>query len=364
MISRGKSENLIYLFIWIIVLALPVFTLRGEANFNWTRVVTEWIRIFPFLLIFVLNNRLLVPALLFQKKHLQYLAFLTLAVVLISFLFDYTKVFLDYFMMNDPVPFRSPAPFDQPPGFDRMPPPREELEHLAFWGRSIDRIVFSYLVAGFNTAVKLVFRSQEEEKKIEEQKKIHLQTELSFLRQQISPHFFMNTLNNIHALIDIDTNQAQVAVIKLSKLMRYLLTESQQGKAPIKDEFDFLNSYIDLMRLRYSDRVKISVELNVEKPEKKIPSLLFVSLVENAFKYGVSYSKPSFITIWSKTTNEELIFSVKNSISPEKSLEPGTGVGLENLRKQLSLIYGSNFKFEVQEIEEVYQVLLQIPLEK
>ena len=174
----------------------------------------------------------------------------------------------------------------------------------------------------------------------------------------------MNTLNNIHALIDIDTNQAQVAVIKLSKLMRYLLTESQQGKAPIKDEFDFLNSYIDLMRLRYSDRVKISVELNVEKPEKKIPSLLFVSLVENAFKYGVSYSKPSFITIWSKTTNEELIFSVKNSISPEKSLEPGTGVGLENLRKQLSLIYGSNFKFEVQEIEEVYQVLLQIPLEK
>lgn len=362
MISKKHRENLIYLSIWLTVFALPVFTLRGESNFSWERVIIEWFRILPFLLIFILNNNGLVPFFLFRKKNLQYLLILTIAVVLISLLFDNFRHIQEYLMPERPPHFGNNDLFDRPPPpGKRMPKP--EPYSLSIMGRLIDRIIISYLVVGFNTAVKFVFKHQEEEKKQEEQKKIHLQTELSFLRQQISPHFFMNTLNNIHALIEIEASHAQAAIIKLSKLMRYLLTESQQGKAYIKDEFDFLNSYIDLMRLRYSDRVKISVDLNIDDARKKIPTLLFVSLVENAFKYGISYSKPSFITIWAKMQNNKLIFNVKNSKSPEKSLESGTGVGLENLRKQLSLLFGANFSFEIQETDEIFNVQLQIPLE-
>jgi hypothetical protein len=355
-----KNENLIYMLIWLMVLALPVFTLRGEQNFNWTRVLLEWVRISPFLLVFILNNNILVPRFLLQKKQTKYIIYLSVTIVCIAFLFDYTRYLKDYLIPEGPQPFNGNWPFDQPPGPGDHLPHRPEMGHLSLWARVFDRVIFSFLVVGFNTAVKLIFRRHEEEKNSEEQQKIHLQTELSFLRQQVSPHFFMNTLNNIHALIDIEKGQAQEAVIQLSHLMRYLLTGSQSGTAVLKDELDFLHSFINLMRLRYSERVEITVDLDVDHPERKIHPLLFVALVENAFKYGVSYSKPSAISIQAKTSNNELTFSVKNSKFQEAT-ESGTGLGLENLRKQLALLYGTNFSLEIHETANSYHVELKIP---
>ena len=121
-------------------------------------------------------------------------------------------------------------------------------------GRFFDLIIISFLVVGFNTAVKFVFRRQEEEQNIEEQKKIHIQTELSFLKQQISPHFFMNTLNNIHALVDISPEEAKEAIIRLSGLMGYMLYESQTEKISVQKEMDFVRSYVELMRIRFHQR--------------------------------------------------------------------------------------------------------------
>lgn len=354
---RKNKENIIYLLISLFVLLMPVFILRNEQQLTTPRIIMEWIRILPFFFIFIFNNAVLVPVYLFKKKQAQYFVFLTISIIVIACLGDFTRYF------NEFIRFEVSSSPNIAPNFDNLSPPIKSGGEFSPWQRITDTIILGYMVAGFNTAMKLILKSKEDEKQHEERQKIMLQTELSFLRQQISPHFFMNTLNNIHALIDIEKTKAQAAVIKLSKLMRYLLTESQYGKASIKDEFDFLSSYIDLIRLRCSDRIKISVDLNVDEHDKKIPSLLFVSLVENAFKYGISYSNPSFISIWAKNQNNKLIFNVKNSISPEKKSETGIGVGHENLRKQLSLIYGTNFKFEIHETKEVYNVQLQIPLE-
>ena len=190
---------------------------------------------------------------------------------------------------------------------------------------------------------------------------MHLTTELSLLRQQISPHFIMNTLNNIHALIGIDQDKAQESVIQLSQLMRKLLSGVEKGNSTVINELEFLESYIELMKLRIFDTVKVEVDFNVSQPDKEIPPLLFVSLVENAFKYSVSYSKKSYIIIKAKTEEGMLRFSVQNSKHSDNK-KTGTGLGLKNLKKQLSLLYDNNYLFEINETDSEFYVKLNIPL--
>ncbi|MFA9371899.1 MAG: sensor histidine kinase [Labilibaculum antarcticum] len=367
-ITQKRSENLIYALLWLMVLSLPVFTLKGGDEFNWNRVILEWIRILPFLLIFIINNSLLAPKLFFKQKLIGY-SISILSIVILFSVFNNLPLILHDFLFQGPRPEINPmhpggpmgpdsmGAFPEPP-FGRHPQPggNKPFSYLIFMN-----MIISFLVVGFNNAIKLGISRQKEELQREEKEKIHLETELSFLRTQISPHFFMNTLNNIHALIEIDQVQAQKSIIELSKLMRYLLNESQQGTATIRAEFEFLNSYIDLMRIRYSDKVKIDVNLDIQDDHRKIPSLLFVSLVENAFKYGISYSKESYISIHAKQDQEQLSFEIKNSVSPKSKIEKGTGVGLVNLRKQLDILFDGEQSFNIIESENEYQVKLIIP---
>ncbi|MBE0673168.1 MAG: histidine kinase, partial [Bacteroidales bacterium] len=205
--TKRKSENLIYLLIWLIVCSLPVFTLRGDANFTWSRLALELFRLLPFMLVFIINNSLLVPRFLFRNENVQYLVYITISIIVIAFLFDSLRFVQDYLKPVEPPPFTDFSQRLPPPGFQDHVPPGPGRRGLTLGGRFMDVIIISFLVVGFNTAVKLVFKRQEEEQKIEVQKKMHIQTELSLLKQQISPHFFLNTLNNIHALVDISSEQ-------------------------------------------------------------------------------------------------------------------------------------------------------------
>lgn len=369
-ITQKRSENIIYCLICAIVLVLPVFTLKGGDEFSWNRVILEWIRVLPFLLIFIINNSILVPKLLFQKKIIWYFTSISALVILFSAINHLPNILHDFLfsrpILNDmPIhPGRHMKPENMMGSFHKPPNDRKPLfeGYKPFSYIIFENMIISILVIGFNNAIKLGIQRHMEELQHEEKEKIHLKTELSFLRQQISPHFFMNTLNNIHALIEIDQVQAQKSVIKLSKLMRYLLNESQQGTVTIKEEFEFMTSYIDLMRIRYSDKVKIDVNLDIQEDHRKIPPLLFISLVENAFKYGISYSKESYISIYAKQNQEHLSFEIKNSISTKSKTEKGTGVGLVNLRKQLDILFDGEQSFNIIECENEYQVKLIIPL--
>ncbi|WP_372755546.1 sensor histidine kinase [Labilibaculum sp.] len=368
-ITQARSANFIYVLLWLLVLAFPVFTLKGDNTFNWDRVFLEWFRVLPFLLIFFFNNNLLAPKLLFRQKLLWYSLSILSVIILFSFFNELPKVIHNFLFqysetLEGPMHHRGTLMPNDPRGHFPLPPNNHNMNmnERSFSYLIFENIIISFLVVGFNNAIKLGIRRQKEELQREENEKIHLETELSFLRQQISPHFFMNTLNNIHALIEIDQTQAQKSVIELSKLMRYLLNESQQGTATIKAEMEFLNSYIDLMRIRYSDKVKIDIQMDISQDQKKIPSLLFISLVENAFKYGISYTQDSYISIHAKQSLEDFSFEIKNSISPKTNSLKGTGVGLVNLRKQLDILFDGQHVFEITKSEKDYHVKLIIPL--
>ena len=192
------------------------------------------------------------------------------------------------------------------------------------------------------------------------------EAELQNLKSQLNPHFLFNTLNNIYSLIQLDADRAQSVVHDLSRLLRYVLYDSSRPTVPLRAEVDFLRDYISLMRIRQPRHVRIYVSLPEEPSQAPVAPLLFISLVENAFKHGVSNEKPSYITIELNEIGEQLICRIRNSRFPKNGEDrSGSGIGLKNLQKRLEMIYPGRYTFEYGPLGETdYQALLTIRLQK
>ena len=171
----------------------------------------------------------------------------------------------------------------------------------------------------------------------------------------------MNTLNNIYALIGIDTPKAREAVMKLSKLMRYMLYGNEDGKVKLSKEFEFIQSYVDLMRLRFADESVIKLSLPERYQDVRTPALLFISYIENAFKYGASYENECSIRISFAVENGFICFHCQNIKQPVANAEKG-GLGLENSKSRLDLLFGSNYTLNINSNTEVFSVNLKIPV--
>jgi LytS/YehU family sensor histidine kinase len=212
--------------------------------------------------------------------------------------------------------------------------------------------------------LRVLERQSKVEKMQEEMEKAKLNAELALLKNQISPHFFFNTLNNIYSLIGRNNEDSKNAVIKLSKLMRYLLDESGQDNKLLSDEIEFMNNYIDLMKLRIGAKTKLNINFPSVYNDRMIPYLLFVSLIENAFKYGISVQEESYVNISLECGDKNILFKCENGL-PESNNAPifaSTGIGLENLKKRLSLLYPGRHELEINRTKNKFEVNLFIQL--
>lgn len=317
-------------------------------DFSWNRVISSWIRTTPFLLLFILHNSFIIPNLLSRPRLKYYIAS---TVVMIAMLSTYTHVIHE---KNRPKP-------DRPPQEMMQHPPRHGRPPLPF----LLPILMSSFMFGANLAISLMFRYYREQDARKMLETIMLQDELKYLKAQINPHFFMNMLNNIHAMIDIDSGKAQDMILELSKLMRYLLYEGESQMTSVADEVTFISSYVSLMRLRYPED-KVEIRLNLpEHPSGKneLPPLLFIAFIENAFKHGISYMKKSIIEITLTEAQDIISFQCYNTKpSVETSAKQQGGVGLENIRRRLSLLYGNSDMLAIDEGHDDYTVKLNIPL--
>ena len=369
-------EQSIYGAIWIVIFLLPLiggyFAVSGGLEKEEIRVIVydSWLSILPFFVLFLLNNYGLVPYFLFKKKYWYYIISL---VFLIS---------TACWVIPDPSMERFPKEFrygDLRKGEgkiqrDQIIKMREKArqEESVHWEtpRANDPALekmqrpggFPKLMGGFNIAVKLFFKSFRDEEMLKELEHQRLQSELQYLKYQINPHFFMNTLNNIHALVDIDTGKAKSTIVELSKLMRYVLYEASNKTILLLREVQFLENYVTLMSLRYPEKVSIEKNFPLEVPEVQIPPLLFISFVENAFKHGVSYRKESFVhVVMQLEEGNRLAFRCTNSTGTSSD-EQHHGIGLENIRKRLRLLFGNDYTLSITEEDDKFDVLLIIPL--
>ncbi len=368
MTSRKLKSKHVELFIvislWVIVFISPVIIFK-EYNFTqWNKVYDAWLRLIPFLIIFLVNHFFLVPYLLLKNKKVLFFAS---AIIMIGLLATTTYLKQKNRPMFPPDREQSQMhpphrPFERPPELRErninrsLPNKREAL--LPF----LNTILLGLLVVGFDTGLKVFVQWSGVEQEKMSLEKENMKNQLAFLRNQVSPHFFMNTLNNIHSLIDIDTEEAKEAIIKLSKLMRYLLYESEAGLVPIKKEVEFIQSFVSLMQLRFSDKVLIKVDFPTIIPDKNIPPMLFISLIENAFKHGVSYQEKSFVFINLNITNASLLFEMKNSIHKTNQDNGSSGIGMENTRKRLDLLYGEKYHMTVENENNEFIVNLTLPI--
>ena len=381
-----RKEHIIYISMWALLYAAPVMSLymrmsnNPHIEFSWDEIFNAWIFVTGWLVVFAIHNFLLIPILIKKRKTWQYLAavFLLLSA-------NTTIMYL-----NRPRPprgmsrrekmermeeLRDSLAYDRMarirlgdgrfcrPIHGRMQPEVRPLDPIPLLGPG-EMVAFfgGLLLMGMNVGVKLYFKSAKDREKHELLNKQSLERQMEYLKYQVNPHFFMNTLNNIHALVDIDPELAKTTIVELSKMMRYILYEGDNKLIPLQREVQFLGNYVQLMRLRYTDRVKITTKVPHNLPDRTIPPLLLIIFVENAFKHGISYRTESFIDIAVDVMDNRLLFRCRNSKPQQQANDNKGGMGLKNVRRRLALMFGDDYKLDIHEGMNDYEVCLDIPL--
>ena len=373
--KQSRQENIIYSVVWGLLFAAPLLSLYvrsisddSDAPFRWAEVLFVWQRFAVYLVLFLIHNFLLAP-LFFARQESQLnrrAAYFSIMVLILSVFTFYQCSHRSE--MRGPKPpmerfdHHEPPRFDKPAhGFeDKDMPRRHRLDDAPppiMGEHDIMAIILLVLMFAANLGVKSYYRGLEDRKRLEHE---NLEQQLEYLRYQINPHFFMNTLNNIHALVDIDPEQAKETILELSKMMRFVLYEGNKQGVPLSRELEFIRHYMALMQLRYTDKVHIDLNLPDEVPDRQIPPLILVTFIENAFKHGVSYQHDSFVEVKVTVANNELQFTCRNSKADKPNEEKG-GVGLSNVRKRLNLLYGTSYALRINNAED-YSVELNIPL--
>ena len=402
-----RKEHIIYTSIWLLLYLSPLASLymRMSSNpnitFSWHEILNAWEFNTVWLVLMLIHNFLLLPILILKRRTWQYLILASALLISCTFAsylirpagprcYDMDKRMemsdCNYYICGESDSCHAPGlcqKMEHDPKEDMcrkpihggkpFPKPRynpEELrpinpipmlgpgEAVAFFG--------GLMLMGMNLGVKLYFKTQEDREQRERLEKQDLERQLEYMRYQVNPHFFMNTLNNIHALVDINPERAKTTIVELSKMMRYILYEGDKKYIPVQREALFLNNYIELMRLRYSSRVSINLDIPEMMPDVMLPPLLLIIFVENAFKHGVSYAAPSFIDIKVEVTQDKLKFRCRNSRQEQKPDEKKKkgGVGLANARRRLDLLFPNQYNLEIKENDKEYDVQLEIPLSK
>lgn len=353
----GYFDLVVVIFILLLMFILPVIFTRQEGNILWINVMKIWQDKFLIIPVFVLNHWLLVPKLVLNKKYILYLVSISLLVTLVT---------AAYYFYDNP---RESGNVQRPPARreDRgrrndIPPVPVQQQRPQPVPPYAELLIYTLLIVSVDTGLSFTkYWQRSEDEKIMLEKK-NVEAQLGMLRNQVSPHFLMNTLNNIYSLIDADWERSKQSVMKLSKLMRYLLYENQGKKIHLSKEFEFIRSYVDLMKLRYVDDVEIRLNIPEIHSDPEIPGLLFISYLENAFKYGTSYERKSFIEISFQLDDNFLYFSCLNSRNVFQDNSKTGGLGLDNSRKRLDLLYNESYNLLIEEKEDIYSVRLKIPL--
>ena len=284
----------------------------------------------PLLLmvVFYANYLWLTPRLFVEGKHSYFLLINTVMVVCMGLLNHYWIIYTHELFQ----------PMNRPPY-------TPQTIDIVFF---IIRDIFNFAIfAAVATAIVLAMRWQHNEQARREAEAARTDAELSNLRSQINPHFLLNTLNNIYALTAFDAPKAQEAIQELSKMLRHALYNTQQAVVPLKEEVGFIGNYVKLMRIRLPESVDVSYTSDVKSNDLTVAPMIFISLVENAFKHGVSPVEPSFIHIRINATEEQIVCDITNSNHPKAASDhSGHGIGLQQVQRRLELAYPGHYSWE------------------
>ena len=328
-------KTLTHIASWAVVFIMPALIFISEGNQRFEEALYRSLISLPFLMfLFYISFYWLIDKLWFKKR---YILFILVAVALILCI-SYSKYELFLY-------------FELLKGKHKMPP---------FHAFVYFDFLSNLLPVVFAMAIRYAQRNFSLEIAQKEAQAHKLQADLTQLRYQLQPHFFFNALNNIYSLIEFDPQKAQQSVHSLSKLMRHFMQNSDQKQISLAEEVDFLQQYISLMQLRLTDKTTVQVDFPKQVPQLTIAPLLFISLVENAFKHGVSATSTTTLSFSLRVEGDTIIFRSENTKIPTQESLYSSGIGIDNLKKRLTLLYPERHQYTIEEKEGKYIAQLTI----
>ncbi len=331
--------------VWTIILfSLPLATFLSTQDLKATRTsfYVIWGLFQSPLVVYFANFYLLGPYLFFKRRH--WLFVLTNLVLILGL---NSQFFLLYLRRNS---------------IPNMPAMDANM-WIGFFGGFLVFLVLNFVIAAVAIGIRHFIRTRQIRQQLKEEKAKNTEAELAWLKNQINPHFLFNTLNNISSLVQIDADKAQDAIAQLSDLLRYAMYETNKNTVPLQGEMEFMRNYVELMKLRCNDKTIVNCQLSTINNQLAVAPLLFISLIENAFKHGVSSNRDSRIDITLTTDEHQLTFICENTNFPKSDTDrSGSGIGLENTRRRMDLIYKDRYTWEQTLEDNIYKVKITIQL--
>ena len=312
-----------HLAFWAFLFLSPLTYWRG-TGFNFVHYLMTCMQPLVVMVVFYLNYLVLAPKLFVSGKHRYDMLINVVLLISLGTLLHYWMDFTNQLFI---------------PGYKDQ----DTVGTVTYIARDVLNLA---IFAGGATSLALARRWFTADQKLKEAEAAHATAELRNLRSQINPHFLLNTLNNIYALTAFDTPKAQEAIQELSKMLRHILYDYQQTTVSLADEIEFLQNYVNLMRIRLQQSVDVQFNISTLNTSVEIAPLLFISLVENAFKHGVSPSEPSFIHIHIESDEHKVVCNIQNSNHPKTADDnSGHGIGLRNVQRRLDLYYPDHYEW-------------------
>jgi sensor histidine kinase YesM len=234
---------------------------------------------------------------------------------------------------------------------------------MGFFSGTFIFFLLNIVTVAVAIGIRHFIRVRQLKQQLKDEKAKNTEAELAWLKNQINPHFLFNTLNNISSLTQIDADAAQDAIAQLSDLLRYAMYETNKNTVPLGGEVEFMRNYIELMKLRCNEQTSVNYQLSTDSEQVEVAPLLFVSLIENAFKHGVSSGRPSAISIKLEQHQGQLTFICDNTNYPKNDKDrSGSGIGIENTRRRLELMYADRYEWEQTLEDNIYHVMIKLKL--
>lgn len=331
-----------HIIFWLSYFTFNVIRWGSYFDDYWYSLKSNLVEFPLHILIVYFHIYVLIPKFILTKKYKQYVFYLILSLAALYMV----RTGLNYLLVTKDIW------------------PEAESAQQAFTFNHIVAVTIGELyVIALATALKLAFDWIYEMDRVKKIQELQLTTELEFLKSQIQPHFFFNTLNNLYALALEKSDAAPSVILKLSNIMEYVLYDVKESKVRLFTAINYINNYIDLERLRFGDSVKSNVDITGEIDNISIPPLLFLPFIENCFKHGVKKNNEVKIEIEFKNIDDTFLeFTVTNTFEDVLNVETKHGIGNKNVRRRLELLYNTNFTLLTNSSGNTYKVYLKIPI--
>jgi two-component system LytT family sensor kinase len=332
---RYKLHHVIF---WSCVFGTWYFLRMDDYSSRSTALLVTTIKVIDLCLMIYITNYLLIPQLLYKRRYLWF------GVIFISMVFGSSVLKMNIIghITDTPALYNWTADIKK---------------------RIYDNVIPHFFLVIAGAAVKLLFDYGKLQKRMAETAKEKAEAELNFLKSQINPHFVFNSLNSVYFLINKDNQEARAALHKFSEMLRYQLYEMNEQKVPVEKEIKYLKEYMDLQQLRKDEKYSVQFRCDESVKGFSIEPLLLIPLVENAFKHLSHHNdRTNFVNVEMDRSNGSFHFHVKNSREAQPTTESHGGIGLQNVKRRLELLYPGRHELDIKENADFFDVQLNLQL--